>query len=437
MDNLISSESNRLKQLAGQQLDDQLEVKFKELVDENVILEFKKNVNIKHRGYSYPRQYLANFVIQTIDNKFIIISSSTSYRQDRYKLQQYNIRGVQENANFAKDIIASIILYPDNQITASGFGMLRRDLESGATFSSATHTLLLTDLLIFIENHKEEVERERAEDATFIASNTPEQLAFLPSIKPNKVDSSATEMGSISGRAGNKLEKIITAILNTKEFLFQFQGNNEQSDNETFNLILHTLILHHSINYTEIIEVSASDSIKKLRSGGNAKTDISVTIKTASRTVVETISAKNTGQVSVSCHDYNAKDFSRVLKCEGSRLAKYFELFQEGGSHRGMESLLPDGFSKKEFEVLLTLRAKILTEWATKGQHDSHNLISPETQVSNFLFINHTKKQAVRFVSYDSYIGELFQNKKKSYGVPLTWTRSSKDRIQFKLPIMM
>ena len=83
--------------------------------------------------------------------------------------------------------------------------------------------------------------------------------------------------------------------------------------NHLYKQVINRLADNHNFELHELISVEASDTVKKLASGGNAKTDIVITLNTAKHTIVETISVKNTTQSRVSCHDYKAEDFIRVL----------------------------------------------------------------------------------------------------------------------------
>ncbi|CAA6824099.1 MAG: Unknown protein [uncultured Sulfurovum sp.] len=70
------SESNAKKSKAGQDLKNELSEDFDKLKKQKIILDYKSNVNYTHAGCTYKKQYLINFVIETIDNKFILIEPS-------------------------------------------------------------------------------------------------------------------------------------------------------------------------------------------------------------------------------------------------------------------------------------------------------------------------------------------------------------------------
>lgn len=409
----IQSESNRLKSLSGDALQAFLENTFKEIMDKNIILDFQKNVNYNHKGYSYPKQYLVNFILETIDNKYIIINSSNSFRNDRFKTQAYDIAGVLNNSDISPDVIAAIALYPDSELEDnSTFINFRQMVMNGIAYSPATHLLTVSELYDFLENHSASVETDDTVDTE-------------TDIKD----------GSYFGKRGNKLEKEIVKILNNTTNLKSYKNNT--CIEPLFSKIINQ-ICAGNVEKENIIAIQATDTIPKLLSGGNAKTDIIIEIVTIEGTCIETVSVKRTNKTVVSCHDYKVSDYIRVLDIENTKLADYFKLFQAYPSYEAFEANLPAGYSKSEFEELLNPYKVKLTEWALTGKHDNGNLIEPATQVSNYLLIVTDTTEVC--VDYPSYIKTISEKAKLNYGVPFSWTYPSKQRgvrIQFKMPIIL
>lgn len=419
MNNTIGADSNRSKQKSGQKLKELLNSKFAELKKEGVILNFLSEVNFSHKKFSYKKQYLANFIIETLDNKFIIIDASNSFRHDRLKQQFYNITGVIENSDMSENIIASIILYPDKEVTANGFKANRERIANKEAHSSASHIFLLSEFLLFLENHKISV-----------------QLAEEEEREAQKIDTAVVKDGSYFGKRGNQFEKEIVALLNRSELLSEFIKQSRSSNN-TFNSIINKICIADKIDKKSIIKIKATNTVLKLASGGNAKTDIILKIHTLEDEYIETISVKNTTQSKVSCHDYTYRDFVRVLNCENSMLETYLSLFQQHGSHKALEENLPAGASLEEFTDLLSDEARKLTEWALTGAHDNLNIINSETQISKYILIS--KNNKISFNDMNSYIDMIFATTKLSYGVPFSWTYPSKNRgkrIQLKMPVL-
>jgi len=414
----IATEANRQKRAAGLELKDFLTEMFSSLVDENIILNFKADENFNHLGFSYNKQYLTNFIIETHDNKFIIINNSKSFKHDRFKQLSYDIAGVSNNAPFSKDIVASIILYPD--IELSKFISLRNRIEAREVFCPASHILTISELVQFLENHRDLVEEERA-------------IAELEEQQPVV----EVKDGSYYGLRGNAFEKEVVAELNDRKLLQQLIGNGV-SESIIFNNIIEKLCLDNSISFKELFSINATNTVLKLKNGGNAKTDIVVTLQAITQEVIETISVKNTTQSRVSCHDYKSDDFIRVLNLEGSSLADYLIIYQQSGSHDSFIKNLPEDKNLEDFIQQLEPYKNTLLEWALTGQHDHQNLIIPKQQVSKYLLIN--KLGEIKFIDFSSYIPELYDKAKLLYGLPLSWTYPSKQRgarIQLKLPILL
>lgn len=412
----MHSKSNAEKGKSGRALKYYLTNSFKQLVDENIIKKFDCEVSFQHVGFEYPKQYLINFLVETIDDKFILINSSTSFRNDRFKQQAYDISGVLNNSDISSDVIASIILYPDSEMDNSTFISFREKVKQGKSFSPTHNLLTLSEFYEFLENHKASVEAEMEE------------------IKDIE-DFAQIKDGSYYGKAGNALEKEVVNILNNKEYLEQYK--HDKSEEVLFNCVL-DILCSSGINKDEIEVIKSTNTVEKLAGGGNAKTDVIINIKTEQKTIIETLSIKNTSQKVVSCHDYKYEDFVRVLNVSGSKLEEYFKLFQETPSYSGFKDSLPKGYTVDEFEDMLKPHIQILTQWALTGEYDNQNLINRAKQISNYLLV--VKGNKVYCNSFSSYIELLFKEATLKYGVPFGWTYPSKQRgkrIQLKMPILI
>jgi len=407
------SESNRLKQLSGQNLQQGLSEVFSKLVEENVISSFETRKNFSHGKFSYKNQYLANFVIKTLDDKYIIIRSSNSFRSDRVKIPFYDILGIVENSSFSEDIIASVLLFPESELENSTFVSIRNKLVAHDFYCPASHLFVVSEFLEFIENHKISVE-----------------------IQKEEVEEQPLKDGSYFGKAGNRLEKNIVELLNNSDLFFEYK-NKSSSSNLVFDSILNEICRFNNFPHSSLIDIYASNTILKLRNGGNAKTDIFIRVGTESGYLIETISVKNTTKNQVSCHDYKCEDFIRVLNCKESKLKDYLTMFQEFGAYNSFESALHGEYSLEDFESLMHSFSVKLTEWALTGEHDNDNLIDREKQISKYIFTNKNGKIVCKDMR--TYIDELYKIRKLKYGVPFSWTYPSKQRtkrIQLKLPIL-
>lgn len=415
------AESNQLKSLAGRDLHEYLKTEFEKLKRLELISDFKERINFNHKGYTYKKQYLANFVVQTLDQKYIIINSSHSFRHDRFKTQAYDLNGILNNSGISDDIIATVALYPDSELEKSSFKGFRKKVSDGEVYSPASHLFTLSEFVTFIDYHKASVEIELSEDEEEIETT---------------VQGQTSEAGSVHGKAGNAKEKEIVSLLNNTSHTSNYKANNTVP--EAFEKIVTQVCTNKQLNRADIVTISATDTVEKLKSGGNAKTDIVVKIMDSfGVTHIDTFSIKKTSRTKVSCHDYKADDFIRVLGIEEKRVADYFKVFQKYPTYSSFEQNLTQGYSTNDFETLLEPYRTKLTEWALTGDHDEYNLINKEVQVAkNVLIFNGNQ---IICSLYQDYIGKLLVNGPLKYGIPFSWTYPSKKkgkRIQLKMPIV-
>ncbi len=411
------SQSNGEKNKAGRNLKDQLVDSFDELIEQNIIIGFKSEENFNHKGFSYNQQYLINFIIETLDNKFILINSSTSFRNDRFKQQAYDIDGALNNSIISADVTASIMLYPDSEIENSTFLRFRERIKKGKSFSPTQNLFTLSEFYEFLENHKASVEEQK---------NETEESDESVQVKD----------GSYYGKAGNELEKEVVKFLNNKEYLEQYKS-------DTCKEILFTSILdqlcNQAFNKENIITIKSTNTVEKLAKGGNAKTDVIIKIiLNDGAEIIETLSIKKSSKTVVSCHDYKYEDFVRVLDIKGTKLEKYFKIFQANPTYESFEKELPDGFTIIEFEKNLKPYIEKFAQWVLTGEHDNLNLTNPIKQVSRFLLV--VTNNQVFCSDYNSYIEKIFKKSLLKYGLPFRWTYPSKQRgkrIQLKMPIVI
>lgn len=419
----IKNIDNQKKQQSGKVLDQILINTFSELQSQKIIKSFDHKVNFSHSGFSYKRQYLANFILTTLEDKFIVINSSNSFRHDRVKLQSYDIEGVTKNADISKDIIASVLLYPDAEASNNNLERFRQLVQNKQAYCPASHLFLLHEFLDFLDNYKSETESHFES-----VDSEPEDQRVL-----------CKRDGSYYGKQGNQFENDVVNILNSPHHQRRYEQGGT-SGNEIFDLIINQAIKTMNIRRESIIGIEASNTVLKLRNGGNAKTDIICQVKTREVAQNITISVKNTTQSRVSCHDYKVDDFIRVLEInKDSKTSNYLKLFQQEGSDKNFKASMGADDSIQEFNQLFEPYVKKLTEWALTGKHDSQNILDHETQISNFILIK--KDEQLSFTSFEDYISLIFSsNKKLSYGTPFSWTYPSKNRgkrIQLKMPIIL
>jgi hypothetical protein len=388
-----------------------------ELQDRFVIKNFSTQINAPHKGYSYDKQYLSNFVIKTNSNSFITVCATNSFRSDRAKTSFYDIEGFKRNWHLGHRIIASVLVVSDDEVNSAYFRNFREKIKLGEAYCPASHLLSLTEFSVFLE------EFERSVDE--LIENESEQ------------EVSEINKGRQHALNGYDFENSVISTLNEPS-LINYSLNNDPNDG-SINM-LRQIMNASQISTSEIISIEASNAIPLLKSGGKAKTDVLISLcsKDGIRSIL-TVSLKNTSKDRVTCHDYPFSKFSEVLGCENTVYEEYFKKFQELKSYERFEQC----FGKTgvaDFSNFLRLNFQKLAEWVLMGKHDIENIVDSELQISNYIMIR--KNGKILFTSTSDYISQLASlssSKSFAFGVPFYWTYPSKQggkRIQLKIPIV-
>ncbi len=407
------SKTNQLKVLAGAAFTDFITKELRKLVETKIIKSVKSNQSFRHKGYAYEKAYKADFIIQTIDDKFIVVRNTTSYRQDRVKTSFYDLQGINENAEFSKDIIASVFIVPDKEL--GKIAKLKKALEDKEQYAPASHVLILSEFIIFLEEYKYDVEVRQVKE---------------------KATKTAKEKGSLYGKRGNAFEKELAEILSSRSHLKACKSGHLVKDS-LFYKTINQILKDKGLAFDDVIRINATNTVPLLRNGGNPKTDLVLSFETFSDlNFIETISLKNTAKNRVSCHDYTADTFIDVLQCKDTRLAEYLTLFQKFPTYSAFQENLAEGYSKNEFSQLMKKQQTFFIQWALRGMHDNKNLTRPALQISNYLLISNGVQSV--FYKMDNYIELIKERFEHKFGVPFSWTYPSKQRgkrIQLKMPV--
>ena len=430
------SESNKMKKKAGSDLSRIITDKLSSLKKDGSIESFESDVNFPHKSFVYKQQFKANFLIRTSDGKYIVVRSTNSFKGDRVKTSFFDLEGINTHANFSDEIIASVFLVSDRELEKTSFPNFRKKILNKERYSPATHLLSLSELIEFLEDYNYNSLSTIEEDEGL--SGIDLQNYFDVDIAKQKF-STVAEEGSFYGRSGNKLEKDLVKILSDEANLISLK-KGKLTGHSFYKEILVAILSNKKINIEEVLKVKATNSVVLLGRGGNAKTDIVLTVKTSSGlSFNENISIKNSTQARVSCHDYRAEDFIRVMNCENSVFADYFNLFQKYGNYTDFNENLPAGYSLEEFKNLLLGSWPMFGEWVLTGKHDKENLVDPNTQISNYLFMLNPNNRSFSFYSMKEYLDLIYKEKSGKLGVPFSWTYPSSnqgERIQLKMPII-
>lgn len=431
--------SNGEKSRKGREVKTEVEKILNAMHDSGLILQVKPKENFSHRDYDYPKQFNCDFIVETIDNKFILIRASNSYRSDRAKIWFYDFLGIQQFSKFAGEIVASILLVPDSEEENSEFNTARENVKRGYFFSPATHWLTFSEINEFFENYCSEVEEllDDSDQESTTEYRTIDAIESYTRTFSAQLDQVSEKTGSYYGRSGNKFEKFLAKELNEPNNLAAYKSG-EKSCFE-YDRVLAAITADLGIKSEEIQFLEATDTITKLRNGGSPKTDLVLHIYTyAHKHYQANMSVKNTTSTRVSCHDYQAKDFARVIAPNDSQFNKVVETFQECASWRNYDEIMAE--QQFDTDAVLNHYMKKIIEWAVTGKHDTEHLIDESTQIADYLFTRNANTGACKVQSCASYIEELNSNVGNSRGAPFSWTYPSKrrgQRIQLKMPISL
>jgi hypothetical protein len=433
--------SNREKSRKGREVKSEVAEILNVMLEKQLILQVRSKENFSHRDYGYPKQFMCDFVVETIDNKFILIRASNSYRSDRAKIWFYDFLGIQQFSKFAGEIVASILLVSDSEKENSEFTSARESVRNGDFFSTATHWLTFSELNEFFENYCSEVEDlfDENEQESAPENRVIELLNGYQRTFGTQLDQISEKTGSYYGRSGNNFEKYLVDELNEPNNLSAYKSRDKSCFE--YDTILAAITADLGIECEHIQFLEATNTITKLRNGGSPKTDLVLKIYTYENACYQAnISVKNTTATRVSCHDYQAKDFTRVIAPYDDQFKKVVETFQEGASWKDYDKLVTDQQLDINTDKILNQYMRKIIEWAVTGEHDTELLIDKSTQIANYMMTRNANTGACKIQSCAKYMEELYSSVGSSRGAPFTWTYPSKrrsQRIQLKMPISL
>jgi hypothetical protein len=439
--------SNKEKQKAGKIQQKQILDILKRYKESGTITDYAHNVNFKHSDYEYTSQYLANFVINTNDDKFIIVRSTTSFRSDRVKTGYFDLEGIKRHSIYSDKIIACIYLVLNEGGTKDKLEFKNKQaLYRQNKYYAPGHLLNLKEFKNYLQEYSDSILLRNDENKESVIGVEEPRALYMTS-----------EEGSNVALRGLKYEKEVAAILSDAVNFQKFKSGILDHQSLYFRIMNKILkegedLKNDEVSLTDLLDVRATDTVPNLMSGGRAKTDIIIYISTTKRKedYIETISVKKTTQNQVSCHEYAALDFTRVLNCKNTRLEEYLNLFQLNYNLTNFAEALSKmkGYSIEEFSTMLANKTLLFFEWVLQGKHDDEKL-NPDpqikkSQISNFVLINKNEKKTngfcTAFYAFSEYYTLLNKSSvNKTFGVPFSWTRPSGGegkKIQLKMPVI-
>lgn len=383
MDNLFKSNH-------GNNSKNQLNEWINILKSRKLISSYKCNVKC-----GYHNQYHFQYILEFPDNEKWLVHSTTSIREDRIKIKQWDAYGLKKNIKGIKRVI---VVYPDS---ISENERLRAQ-SYNRTIHKPLYDSEIDEVISF---------RELVDEIEHKGSNTK-----------NK--------GRALSNRGNNFEIDMVNSLNYQD---NWKVWNDSTSYKTgfyydlFEEILSGVGIHRD---DIILNVNATRKIPKLPSGGNPKTDIYFHVETSKTEKDFTISCKKTNSNWVSVHEYSYEDFVNALEIKDIQLVRALECFQKTGGKKKMKNEYP-----AEYEYLdknMSHYNNNLAKWVYGGHGGN---ISNTIQLANYLISYNPQKSGCSFQVYniDDYVEKITYN--EHFGTPFRWTYPSKrlgEKIQLK-----
>ena len=414
------SKSNSVKSKEGRENKNRIFSICQELRNQELIKDLRKDVHFAARGKKHE-QFKADVVLTDLDDNFILVYTSTSYRSDRIKGTFWDAEGVSQKVLEPKKVAAIFFVIDDSEAKSIKKPGGPRELSvSGAWDCPITHWFTITEFVEFMNQWATE---QKARD---------ENLRTL---------------GSYYGKRGNKLETELCAALDTssdKSVWEAFKKNlyPVKVIDQIAISILKTVLLDNNVSEIDVLSISANKQIR-FASKGLGKTDISLSIQRKNGINLQVgISCKATNNSSVSCHEYSCRNFAEIFRlnnvvaADQKILDEGLQLFQKKGTWGLISKKDPEW--QKEFFNTLDRNMGIIFDWAISGK--THPGEVGQT-IADYLLMFNPKCGKYRFVKIEDYKTELLSNPKKNKkGHPFSWTYPSKNRgsfIQLKVPVIL
>lgn len=349
-------------------------------------------------GYKKDQFYVQT-LIEFKNHEFWALYSSTTLR-DRMKMvywDVFNVKRLDEN------ISNCLFVYPKDCKEVKKFEKLKRDFDAGQIYCNLDYIVSTDELFTLIQEHA---------------------LNGLSS-------------GSIKGRRGNNFEKFVSAVLSSKNNLAKLNETNSLAIGNSFDMfemVIKKIQGEESIELTQISKIVATTEVPRLPSGGKPKADVFATIYLKDNIYKEiSISCKQTNDDWVSVHEYDWKEFSRVLNPNDKKLAMFLSLFQKKG---GVQS-----FGKENCDLLenaLSPYLEKLNLWVLGGLGGNGTL---DVQCAKYILCYNDTNGKFSFHTIIEYIQLLKEkNVQGQFGTLFKWTYSSGNKgktIQLKGRVLL
>lgn len=386
MDQDEKRSENADKSERGKNRMDALDQRFSELVFEKKIRKFEKKKRFTRPGFQ-PDQFYAPFEIEFEDDSKWEIFSSTSYRSDREKGNQwdaFNIKQIDESVEKC-----FLVVFPENDDQRK---LVRRTNEElNQKYSSIDEIIDDSDFFDFLERKSYESRSKTA--------------------------------GQINDEKGRAFEKRVVSALRNKGNLLRWKGSPLQSGLD-YDLIFVPVLDAFRFEAHEVASIDATDDIPKLPTGGSPKTDVSVTIELCNgQSVTKNISCKTSSKKRVTVHQYSVDEFLRVLAVEDKRFKEALIRLQECGGTNNLES----DYGEDEVAYLSENFGKYnesLAKWVLGGH--GGEVSSPDVQLAHYFLVRSESGNFVNVYGLEDYVSKMIDPKNYlQMNTPFQWTYAS------------
>lgn len=393
--------SNTDKVKHGNNAKDALEALLKPL-EKHYLKQIVRNYCIGENGYENKKQFKADYLLIFKDNTNWIVHSTTSYRSDRAKGNQWDFLNIKKNN---KNVSKAILVYPDSISEKEKNNILtaKKELKTKKNYTVIDDIFSQWELFIKIEEYA-------LKDKVSGAKNTTK---------------------------GNVYEEVIATILSNKSNLNKIKYNSNTEDGlhyKVFKTIINAIWKEDVSNVKEIKATNDKHKIGYLSNGGNPKTDILTTFMLDDGSAKHiTISSKRTSNNMVSGHEFSADAISDVLNKDDDELRELLNEFQKCSNVKNMNPT-----HVTHLKSLLNKYNRRLVYWVIGGYY-SPFLVNEEKQCAQYILLfDNNENGDVHIHSTSDYCEYLLNKERpKTFGTPLSWTFQSKSKgkkIQLKIP---
>ena len=366
----------------------------------NYILDYDPNIKVGRPDYKDQKQFLIPYLVKVSETESWALYTTTSYRSDRVKGQQwdaFNVKAIIPEAKHA------FLVFPDNaeERDKVGFKGLSKRIRDAVEYSA------IDDILTF------------------------DELTALLEVYHLRGDN----VGTIKDVQGRSFEAKVAAALSSSGNLKHWKKTDKLATTSHYD-IFECVVNGLKLDSSKVSLIQATNDQKiigLLATGGKPKTDVLVKVVYNDKTEnYLSISCKRSSMSSVSVHEYSADAFSAVLDPDNQSLNNLLNMFQKNPSLSGMGPKNCEAL-KKELSPYIDR----LAMWVLGGYGGQ---ITKSWQVASHILLYSNESNDISCYSILEYYKHLLNSGIKGhFGTVFSWTYPSKKRgkaIQLKCKIL-